>query len=64
MVVVVGDERNTTPDAIISIYSVVHAMGKTQLGGVRGDWFKDLYQADDADDAEEAEASGFITNEE
>jgi hypothetical protein len=30
-------ERNTTPDAIISIYKIVHAMGKTQLGGVRGD---------------------------
>jgi hypothetical protein len=27
-------------------------MGKTQLGGVRGDWFKDLYHR------EEAEASG------
>jgi hypothetical protein len=35
MVVVV--ERKTTPDAMMSIYKIVHAMGKTQLGGVRGD---------------------------
>jgi hypothetical protein len=35
--VVVGDERNTIPDAIISAYKIVHAMGNTQLGGVRGD---------------------------
>jgi hypothetical protein len=35
--VVLVDEINTTPDAIISIYKIVHAMGKTQLGGVRGD---------------------------
>jgi hypothetical protein len=48
---------------MMSIYSVVHAMGKTQLGGVRGDWFKDLYHREEAD-AEDAEASGFITNEE
>jgi hypothetical protein len=34
---VVVAERNTSPDAIISIYKIVHAMGKTQLGGVRGD---------------------------
>jgi hypothetical protein len=61
--VVDGAERNTTPDAMMSIYSVVHAMGKTQLGGVRGDWFKDLYHREEAD-AEDAEASGFITNEE
>jgi hypothetical protein len=30
-------ERNTTPDAMISAYKIVHATGKTQLGGVRGD---------------------------
>jgi 5,10-methylenetetrahydrofolate reductase len=54
---VVVAERNTTPDAIISIYKIVHAMGKTQLGGVRGDWFKDLYQAEDA---EASEAEDFI----
>jgi hypothetical protein len=47
MVVVV--ERNTTPDDMMSIYKIVHAMGKTQLGGVRGDWFKDLYHAEDAE---------------
>jgi hypothetical protein len=35
--VVDGAERNTTPDAMMSIYNIVHAMGKTQLGGVRGD---------------------------
>jgi hypothetical protein len=35
--VVLGDERNTIPDAIMSIYKIVHAMGNTQLGGVRGD---------------------------
>jgi hypothetical protein len=34
---VVVAERNTSPDAIISAYKIVHAMGKTQLGGVRGD---------------------------
>jgi hypothetical protein len=54
--VVDGAERNTTPDAMMSIYSVVHAMGKTQLGGVRGDWFKDLYQAEDAEAFGEADA--------
>jgi hypothetical protein len=41
---VVVAERNTTPDAMMSAYNMVHAMGKTQLGGVRGDWFRDLYQ--------------------
>jgi hypothetical protein len=35
--VVVGDERKTTPEAMMSAYKIVHAMGKTQLGGVRGD---------------------------
>jgi hypothetical protein len=34
---VVVAERNTTPDAMMSVYKIVHAMGKTQLGGVRGD---------------------------
>jgi hypothetical protein len=34
--VVVAD-RNTIPDAMISAYKIVHAIGKTQLGGVRGD---------------------------
>jgi hypothetical protein len=37
-------ERNTTPDAMMSAYKIVHAMGKTQLGGVRGDCLRDLYQ--------------------
>jgi hypothetical protein len=35
--VVDGVERNTTPDAIMSIYKIDHAIGKTQLGGVRED---------------------------
>jgi hypothetical protein len=43
---VVVAERNTTPDAMMSAYNMVHAMGKTQLGGVRGDWFRDLYHRD------------------
>jgi hypothetical protein len=50
MVVVAGDERNTTPDAMMSAYNMVHAMGKTQLGGVRGDWLRDLYHRDDVED--------------
>jgi hypothetical protein len=54
--VVDGAERNTTPDAMMSIYSVVHAMGKTQLGGVRGDWFKDLYHREEAEAFGEADA--------
>jgi hypothetical protein len=37
LMVVAGDERNTTPDAMMSVYKIVHAMGKTQLGGVKGD---------------------------
>jgi hypothetical protein len=41
---------------MMSIYKMVHAMGKTQLGGVRGDCLRDLYQAEDAEDAEDAEA--------
>jgi hypothetical protein len=31
-------------------------MGKTQLGGVRGDWFKDLYHREEAGVEAEAEA--------
>jgi hypothetical protein len=54
--VVVAAERKTTPDAMMSIYKIVHAIGKTQLGGVRGDCLRDLYQAEDA----EAEAEEFI----
>jgi hypothetical protein len=46
---VVVAERNTTPDTMMSIYKMVHAMGKTQLGGVRGDCLRDLYQAEDAE---------------
>jgi hypothetical protein len=34
---VVVAERNTIPDAMISAYKIVHAMGKTQLGGDNGD---------------------------
>jgi hypothetical protein len=58
---VVVAERNTTPDAMMSIYKMVHAMGKTQLGGVRGDCLRDLYQAEDAE-ASEALAGKFIVN--
>jgi hypothetical protein len=43
LMVVVAD-RNTIPDAIMSAYKIVHAIGKTQLGGVRGDCLRDLYQ--------------------
>jgi Ca2+/Na+ antiporter len=49
---VVVAERNTAPDTMMSIYKMVHAMGKTQLGGVRGDCLRDLYQAEEAEDAE------------
>jgi hypothetical protein len=47
-----GAESNTIPDAMISAYKIVHAMGKTQLGGVRGDWLRDLYHREfgDVDD--------------
>jgi len=48
MVVVAGAERNTIPDAMISAYKIVHAIGNTQLGGVRGDWLRDLYHAEEA----------------
>jgi hypothetical protein len=49
---------------MMSIYKIVHAMGKTQLGGVRGDCLRDLYQAEDAEAFGEAEAeTEFITNE-
>jgi hypothetical protein len=48
---VVVAERNTAPDTMMSIYKMVHAMGKTQLGGVRGDCLRDLYQAEEAEDA-------------
>jgi hypothetical protein len=37
MVVVAGDERNATPEAIMRAYKIVHAIGNTQLGGVKGD---------------------------
>jgi hypothetical protein len=47
---VVVAERNTTPDAMMSAYNMVHAMGKTQLGGVRGDWLRDLYHRDAVED--------------
>jgi hypothetical protein len=58
---VVVAERNTIPDAMMSAYKIVHAMGKTQLGGVRGDWLRDLYQAEDAEASGEAsEAEDFI----
>jgi hypothetical protein len=40
---VVVAERNTIPDAMISAYKIVHAMGKTQLGGDSGDCLRDLY---------------------
>jgi hypothetical protein len=40
---------------MMSAYKIVHAMGKTQLGGVRGDWLRDLYQAEDAEALAEAE---------
>jgi hypothetical protein len=59
MVVVVA-ERNTTPDAIISIYKIVHAMGKTQLGGVSGDCLIDLYQAVEEEAESEDGAAKFI----
>lgn len=62
--VVDGAERNTTPDAMMSIYSVVHAMGKTQLGGVRGDCLRDLYHRDDDGlaDVSAEEVSIYIVN--
>jgi hypothetical protein len=37
-------ERNTPADAMMSAYRIVHAIGNTQLGGVRVDWLRDLYQ--------------------
>jgi hypothetical protein len=37
-------EKNTPADAMMSAYRIVHAIGNTQLGGVRGDWLRDLYQ--------------------
>jgi hypothetical protein len=37
-------ERNTPADAMMSAYRIVHMIGITQLGGVRGDWLRDLYQ--------------------
>jgi hypothetical protein len=52
--------RNTNPDAMISAYKIVHAMGKTQLGGDNGDWLRDLYQAEDAEASGEADAAEFI----
>jgi hypothetical protein len=30
-------DKNTIPDAMISAYKIVHAIGKTQLGGDNGD---------------------------
>jgi hypothetical protein len=56
---VVVAERNTTPDAIMSIYKIVHAMGKTQLGGVSGDCLRDLYHLESEDGAA---FGGFIVN--
>jgi hypothetical protein len=35
--------KKTTPDAIMSAYNSVHAMGNTQFGGVNGDLLRDLY---------------------
>jgi len=52
---VVAAERKTTPDAMMSAYKIVHAMGKTQLGGVRGDWLRDLYHRELAEAEAEAE---------
>lgn len=52
--------RNTNPDAMISAYKIVHAMGKTQLGGDNGDCLRDLYQAEDAEASGEADAAEFI----
>jgi hypothetical protein len=57
---VVVAERNTSPDAIISAYKIVHAMGKTQLGGVRGDWLRDLYQRESVMSVEIDETDVFI----
>jgi len=59
-VVMAGDERNTTPDAMMSIYSVVHAMGNTQFGGVRGDCLRDLYHLESVMSAEIDEPDVFI----
>jgi hypothetical protein len=53
--VVVAD-RNTNPDAMISAYKIVHAMGKTQLGGDNGDCLRDLYHLVSG----EADAAEFI----
>jgi hypothetical protein len=41
---------------MISAYNIVHAMGNTQLGGVSGDWLRDLYQLE----LEEVDAAEFI----
>ena len=41
----VYDERNMTPDTRMRAYRTVHAIGNTQLGGVRGDCLSDLYQS-------------------
>jgi hypothetical protein len=35
-------------------------MGKTQLGGVRGDWLRDLYHLEAFGEAEEEETDVFI----
>jgi hypothetical protein len=40
--VVVAD-RNTNPAAMISAYKIAHTVEIIQPGGVRGDWFNDLY---------------------
>jgi hypothetical protein len=37
-------EKNTPADVMISAYRIVQAIGNTKLGGVRGDWLRDLYQ--------------------
>jgi hypothetical protein len=55
-------ERNTKPDAMMSAYKIVHAMGKTQLGGVRGDCLRDLYHDDDTEESEETEVFIYIIN--
>jgi hypothetical protein len=55
-------ERNTKPDAMMSAYKIVHAMGKTQLGGVSGDCLRDLYHAEDAEASGEVDESIYILN--
>jgi Ca2+/Na+ antiporter len=59
---VVVAERNTAPDTMMSIYKMVHAMGKTQLGGVRGDCLRDLYQAEEAEALAGTSVAEFIVN--